>query len=540
MNERRHVWLTAVAALGAILLFVALSALDGGPGFPLDDGWIHQTYARNLAQTGQLAYVPGQVSAGSTAPLWTLLLALGYLLRLPYLLWAFVLGGLGLLATAVAAMALWQQLWPQQHSAAWAVGLTLVLTWQLVWAAVSGMETPLFIALALFILWLYVRLAQTAQPAWALVALLGFSTGLLILTRPEGLVLLALVGVGWLLGNRAVTDREQIAPHKDAVTRQQEAGAGKIRKPKSASRNLQATAVFLLATLLPLIPYFLFNYQTSGTLWPNTLYAKQAEYAAELARPFAARLAQLLYFSLGGAAEGWRGMSGAQLLLLPGLLWASWLALRADWRAKRLLFTLPLLWAGGHIFLYAWRLPVTYQHGRYLLAALPIWLLYGLAGWQMLLQMMSGNGRLARILPLAARLVFALLLLFYLLLGATAYATDVAFIEGEMVATAHWLAQNTHPDDLIAAHDIGAIGYFAQRPLLDLAGLISPEIIPLLQDEAALGAYILNSQARYLVSAPGWPYTQIIATPGVQEVFTSGHAWTIAQGQNNTAVYRLP
>ncbi len=519
MKKRRHLWATAVAALLAISLFVALSATNGGPGFPLDDGWIHQTYARNLAQTGQLAYVPGQVSAGSTAPLWTLLLALGYLLRLPYLLWAFLLGGLCLLATAVAAMALWQQLWPQQHSTTWAVGLPLVLTWQLVWTAVSGMETPLFIALALFILWLYVRLAQAAQPSWALVALLGFSTALLILTRPEGLVLLMLIAVAWLSGSWKIKDRGQ--------------GTARIAW-------LRLTAVFLLATLLPLIPYFLFNYQTSGTLWPNTLYAKQAEYAAELARPFAARLAQLLYFSLGGAAEGWRGMSGAQLLLLPGLLWATWLALRTDWQAKRLLFTLPLLWAGGHIFLYAWRLPVTYQHGRYLLAALPIWLLYGLAGWQMLLQIMPGNGRLARILPLAARLTFALLLLFYLLLGATAYATDVAFIEGEMVATALWLAQNTHPDDLIAAHDIGAIGYFAQRPLLDLAGLISPEIIPLLQDEAALGAYVLNSQARYLVSAPGWPYTQIIATPGVQEVFTSGHAWTIAQGQNNTAVYRLP
>ncbi len=538
MNQRRHIWTTAVAALGAILLFVALSAINGGPGFPLDDSWIHQTYARNLAQTGQMAYVPGQVSAGSTSPLWTLLLALGYLLRLPYLLWAFLLGGLCLLATAVIGMALWQQLWPQQRSAAWAAGLTLALTWQLVWTAVSGMETPLFIALALLILWLYAKLMQAPSPSWALVALPGFSAGLLVLTRPEGLVLLVLMAMGWLLGGNGA--REQIAINEDAGPRQQESEAARTRNHQSAMRNLLVTAVFLLATLLPLIPYFLFNYQTSGTLWPNTLYAKQAEYAAELARPFAARLAQLLYFSMGGAAEGWRGMSGAQLLLLPGLLWAGWLALRADWRARRLLFTLPLLWAGGHIFLYAWRLPVTYQHGRYLLAALPIWLLYGLAGWGIMLRMLPKNSRLARIAPLAARLVFTLLLLFYLLLGATAYATDVAFIEGEMVATAHWLAQNTDPDDLIAAHDIGAIGYFAQRPLLDLAGLISPEIIPLLQDEAALGAYILNSEARYLVSAPGWPYTQIIAAPGVQEVFNSGYAWTIQQGQNNTAVYRLP
>ncbi len=150
------------------------------------------------------------------------------------------------------------------------------------------------------------------------------------------------------------------------------------------------------AALLPLIPYFIFNVRASGTVWPNTFYAKQAEYAVELARPFLGRLVQLLYFSLGGAAEGWRGISGAQLLLVPGLVWAGWLALQADWREKRLLRTLPLLWAGGHVFLYAWRLPVTYQHGRYLLAALPVWVLYGLAGWGILLKM-AGNGRAARV-----------------------------------------------------------------------------------------------------------------------------------------------
>ena len=73
-----------------------VSAANGGPGFPLDDGWIHQTYARNLARNGRLEFIPGIVSSGSTSPLWTILLAVGYLLRLPYLLWAYLLGGLSL------------------------------------------------------------------------------------------------------------------------------------------------------------------------------------------------------------------------------------------------------------------------------------------------------------------------------------------------------------------------------------------------------------------------------------------------------------
>ncbi|MCA9970319.1 MAG: hypothetical protein KC425_08890, partial [Anaerolineales bacterium] len=277
----------------------------------------------------------------------------------------------------------------------------------------------------------------------------------------------------------------------------------------------------------------------SGTLWPNTAYAKQAEYAVELARPFTARLGQLLYLSLGGADSGWRGVSAAHWLLLPGVVLGGWRALRADWAARRLRHSVLLLWAGGHVLLYAWRLPVTYQHGRYVLAAVPAWVLLGLAGWLVLLAL-GGNGRAARLARQVAVGSYGVLLGLFVLLGAGAYQTDVAFIEGEMVAVAHWLNENTPRDALIAAHDIGAIGYFTERPLLDLAGLVSPEIIPLLADEAALAAYILQSQAAYLVTAPGWPYAAVTGRADVDEVFVAAHVWTREQGRNNTAVYRLP
>ncbi len=515
MNEKTRIGLVGLAGVTAVLLFVGLSIAGSGAGFPLDDGWIHQTYARSLAETGRWEYVPGQVSAGSTAPLWTLLLAVGYVLQLPFFPWAFLLGAASLLWVAVVGAALWRRLWPEQKRAAWVAAPALVLTWQLVWAAVSGMETVLFMALGLQIVLLYIDFLAAPQKRRGQVVLLGVCSGLLVLTRPDGVVLLVLVAGGLLVKSSA---------------------NGRSRITYYGLRNILLWAG---AALLPLIPYFIFNVRASGTVWPNTFYAKQAEYAVELARPFLGRLVQLLYFSLGGAAEGWRGISGAQLLLVPGLAWAGWLALQADWREKRLLRTLPLLWAGGHVFLYAWRLPVTYQHGRYLLAALPVWVLYGLAGWSILLKM-AGNGRAARVGSLAARLTFAAMLLFFLLLGSTAYAEDVAFIDGEMVTVAQWLAENTAPDDLIAAHDIGAIGYFAKRPLLDLAGLISPEIIPLLGDETALGAYILQSEAGYLVTAPGWPYDQVVSAPGVLQVFSTDYAWTVEQGRNNTAVYQLP
>jgi hypothetical protein len=40
-----------------------------------------------------------------------------------------------------------------------------------------------------------------------------------------------------------------------------------------------------------------------------------------------------------------------------------------------------------------------------------------------------------------------------------------------------WLRENTPPDAVVAALDIGAVGYASERRVLDLMGLVSPEIL---------------------------------------------------------------
>jgi len=152
-----------------------------------------------------------------------------------------------------------------------------------------------------------------------------------------------------------------------------------------------------------------------------------------------------------------------------------------------------------------------------------------LAGW-LTLYAKAGDGRLARPLKLAGGLILGLMSAIYLLLGAQAYAADTAFIEHEMVATARWVERNTSSDALIAVHDIGAMGYFAKRPLLDLAGLITPDIIPYLDDMTAIEAYILASEADYLVTAPGWPYDGVMDGTAVLQ-YSSDYEWTVEQGE---------
>ena len=91
---------SAAAALGAYLIG---SQWVLRIGFPLDDAWIHQTYARSLGNRGVWEFLPGTTSAGSTAPAWTLLLSIGYWLNLNFYAWAYLLGWVLLWISGVTA-----------------------------------------------------------------------------------------------------------------------------------------------------------------------------------------------------------------------------------------------------------------------------------------------------------------------------------------------------------------------------------------------------------------------------------------------------
>ena len=506
IHQKRY-WIVALAAGLVVVLYAAFTALSA-PGFPLDDSWIHQTYARNLVSTGRWEYAPGIVSNGSTSPIWTLLLSVGYLLRAPVYWWAYFMGWLCLVWLLFSAMALWKSLWPEYNQTAVWIGLSLSIAWPLVWAAASGMETVLFAALILQILVIYTRLDSDALgPAIGL----GVLCSLAIATRPDGLVLTILVAAGLVIC---------------VVTRK---------------LKIKLFLVFGGAVFLVLIPYFLFNISVSGTWWPNTLYAKQAEYAFLWDQALPIRFIQLLYFSVGGPPSGLRGISGVQLLLLPGIVTAAVLAVRSDLEKRQLQYLLPLAWAAGHVFIYAWRLPVTYQHGRYLLPTIPIWLIFGIAGWKKMIEYFRSVPSISEstksILVKGLTLSFGLLALIFLLLGLNAFRKDVAFVNGEMVDVALWINENTPADAQIAAHDIGAIGYFAQRQLIDLAGLISPEVISFLDDESDVIEFIRESEADFLVTAPGWTYEDLTNSDETKLLFVTELAWTRDQGLNNMAVY---
>ncbi len=487
MKLRRPILLLVLAAAAVSVYLLASYWQNGRFGFPLDDAWIHQVYARNLGTRLEFSFQVGEPSAGSTSPLWAILLGIGYALHIDFRLWTI---GLGVLFGAAAAWTAGRAagyLTPVARTARWFVPLLLIFEWHMVWAAASGMEITLFVFLSLLLV----------ERFWAKapVAVLGLVGGLLTLTRPEGVLLTGLVGLAF--GLRALRGDE-----------------------RNAAQLLQKAMWFGAAFLVVLAPYLWFNWQTSRTLLPNTFYAKSGEYA------FLTTQANVLVRWVWLYRQP---LIGAQLLLVPGLLYFAW-----QWgRERKWDVLLPALWILALPLLYAWRLPVDYQFGRYVMPIIPFIVLYGAVGTSVLLPQLG-----LRVLRRAWALTIGVLLVVFFTLGANLYAQSVGIIECEMVAVAQWTRANVPPGELIAAHDIGAQGYFDDHPLLDMAGLVSPEVIPFIRDEAQLQEWVMARGARYVVFFPTW-YPKLAAEANWRSVYSTGCAATRAAGESNLQVYEV-
>lgn len=502
MKKRITPLLPYIVAMAISIAFLLLAEVrNQGPGYPLDDAWIHQTYARNLALNGKFAFVPGQVSAGSTSPLWTLLLAPGYWLKLSPYLWSWILGILSLLAIVTAAAALARTLYPETPIMPQLAALVVATEWHLIWSAASGMETGLFSAGVLGLLALSVHWGEKT-PAKMATFVGGVLIGLLALVRPEGILLSGVLGVAILI---SLWHKNE---HNFAAT--------------LADWRLLTGRGLLMATgiALTISPYIFSNLKVSGTLFPNTFYAKQQEYNILYSMAFIQRLLRTSVPLLPGVLA----------MLLPALPWSLPQSRRDPQR------WLPLLWVLGTWVLYAWRLPVKYQHGRYLMPIIPPLLVYGTYGLLRLWRQAKGS-RGMWILTRAWAISSLLLVLAFLWIGSKTLSTDIAIINGEMVAVAQWLDAHTPDDTIVAAHDIGALGYFSQRPLLDLAGLVSPEVIPFIRDEEQLLAWIEQQNSAYLITFPSW-YPQMVQDPRLEVVYQNTDSITQQLGEDNMVVYR--
>jgi hypothetical protein len=143
------------------------------------------------------SYNPGEPVPGFSSALWVVLSAIAYKLTGQFVLPMKLLGILAGLGTIAVGLKIAQQLQTTDESeiAGWAVALSPLL----VTAALSGMETSLWVFLVVLGFWWHVRFLAQPSPQWLLE---GFIWGMAALTRPESLVFFALSALHKFLEHR--------------------------------------------------------------------------------------------------------------------------------------------------------------------------------------------------------------------------------------------------------------------------------------------------------------------------------------------------
>lgn len=417
-----------------------------------DDSYISLTFARNLAEHGKLSFDGETWSTGATSPLHVAVLALLLKAGVEPLSASIAAGVAGHVLLAGSVYLLGWALF-RSRLAALLGAAAIAFTGYAALDAGNGLETSLFMALVALVMATY---ALNRGPYGR--AFTGFLLGLAVLTRPEGAFLLAAVVLyRWF-------DRSQ---------------------GERLLHTLRDSVLLTLPAAAALAGLALYSLSVTDALG-GTASAK-LQFFQEDRQPFQDKMS---------TAMDNIGYFAAPLLPLLAL------ALAAPRHKQFAMF--GLFWAPV-VVMYVLLFPGGLMHYffRYQHPVLP------------LLAVMAGGGAAALVVAaLRGNVLVKLLVVAGLTVaivpigyqydhwkGIFAGASDESHATLESMAFE--LNEIIQPGEVLATHDIGAVGYYGHYRVLDLVGLVNPEAVKY-HDKRELAKYVESVRPDYLLIFPDW------------------------------------
>ena len=461
MKGLRDPYRLLVAATQLLALGI-IAARDFPPsGYPLDDAWIHELAARTLVRTGTLGIDPAVYGSGATSLLWALVLACGQALHLAPPGFSFTVNTLLFLLSGQVLFALLvEDGVPRTRALVMAVAFGVAPNF--VWFALSGMEAVLLVASSLLTLWAWLGSSASRR------RLAGVFLLLVATCRPEGLVLAPLL----VLLRRPRGLREWVS----------------LSAP--SAMGLGAATTISLARTSQLLPATLAGRRW---MWLSPLEGLSGlDRAGLLLLEWLDRLAELTV-GTSGPIVGW---------LVAGVFFIGVSEGVRGTRQRAL-----LAWTALHLSVYLCLLPTFGHAGRYQPLVPPLFLMFFVAG---VLEL----GRWVSLRWTALRgawppRIFLTLLATGLVVGPgsvllvwqVGHADSVWHVNHTEVQMGRYL-RHLPADARIASFDIGGIGYFSERKIIELGGLTNDKIVPALR-AGKVGAYLERNKVDYLVMPLG-------------------------------------
>lgn len=450
----------------------------------IDDTFIYTQYARNLVRDGQFAFNRGEPTFAVTGPTWVLLMAaVSYLVRDP-LVAAKAIG----IAAGIGTLAVYQLLARQVVRArTWLVWLaTLVWAADAWWARTpfTGMESAAAVLIVLAVILLRMREYERGFEGFSWSVLVA---GVGIGVRPE---------VGLLLGlallYRLVVQR-RIVP-------------------------VLGEGLIALAGLAPLLVYL---FATFGTVVPNTFAAKQS------LGPWVPAFVDTVVRTakIVGVTQAL-----AVLLLVAGVVAAPRVMLdRKHWLAYAWIVTLPAF--------YIVRAIGPYSTSRYLIMMTPLLVIYGVAGLEQLAARLPRWDRV--LVPVAAGALVAQALLVQFAYVLPSSQKSIRDFDSAWLYEAEWIKANSPEDARIATGQIGIIGYYSDRYIIDLGALLDPSVLGSAEREGLPAYdYLREHGATHLVTAGEPVQAGEHLEPVLRRTLTSGIGLA-GSGSTDMIVWRI-
>jgi hypothetical protein len=402
-----------------------------------DDTYITLTYSKSLVAGRGFVFNHPPPTLGTTTPFFALMIA-ALSLILPWV----DISRIAVMFSALCWIGIVWTIYLARHSLhisdwqALIIGLAVIGSG---WVGFLGMEAYLFAFLLVLSIVLYFR------KQWAVT---GVVVGLLFLTRGEGILMLpvfllhtlAVMYVKWVKGRQLET------------------------------QTIVSLFWTTLSCLAIILVWSIYAWFTFGYIFPNTLAAKLAQEQSMHWTPFLFRL-----------LNEWAPTWGKQFVFpfCPMVNWWSLLVIAGLGYVifKKRNWLIFLVWIGLYIAGYTLiRVAGYWWYQLPILFVLQVFAAFGLIGITEIFAKFRGK---FRVLGYAMSVIVIATVVFLLVkprIGSTLHYRDPR--ASSYLALSDWIRTNTQPSQSIAFIEIGYLGYYTDNRIVDLMGLVTPDVAP--------------------------------------------------------------
>lgn len=464
------------------------------PGLSLDDSWIHLQFARAIYEGTPWEYSPGYPSTGSTSPLWSVILSLLFLITQDpvQLVWGvyIISSAFYIACTFVVGRLLWSYTQSDVISLIGMIGFVMVP--RNTWLMLSGMETPLFMLILLLAIFLLER------DGWRFDIALGIVCGLAFLSRPEG-VLLVLICI----------------PLRFTIT---------LAQRKFSLQRLGSFLIMGVLAIIVVLPWIMYCLSVTGLPLPDTFYAK-------------------VHVPTEEEIAAWNFWWNFFILQMPHIVTGAVLGIVLISKKA------PYCWTLAVSLTVLYRITLPYasliNNARYLVPIFDLFMIAAVGGLGIVMgRLFNHHPEFKRDLSIEALVSLILLLLLIVpitesyMFQADFYGNAVKNINDQQVTIGQWLYENTPADAVLAIHDAGAIRFFSNRTVIDLAGLVSPDIIHGNMSTLQILIYLRDHGCEYFVFFNELMQWWLQFMPGAVTVLYTVHLEdNVISGRDTMSVY---